>query len=174
MANEELGGGAATFGTMMAVLGAGSLVGALWVAHYGRASTRIMVGATFVLGVTMTAAALAPNLVTELAALAVVGLSAMVLIAMATAICNEVTAPELRGRVMAMFSIAFLGSTPIGAPLVGWISETLGPRAGLAIGAISAFAIASYAFFARRHDLAVVVALTSTDVELAESVADAA
>jgi MFS family permease len=174
MANEELGGGAAAFGTMMAVLGAGSLAGALWVAHYGRASTRIMVRATFVLGATMSAAALAPNLVTELAALAVVGLAAMVLIAMATAICNEATAPELRGRVMAMFSIAFLGSTPIGAPLVGWISESFGPRAGLAIGAVSAFVIATYAFFARRHDRALVVDLTSADVELAESVADAA
>jgi MFS family permease len=140
MATEEFGGDAATFGIMMALLGAGSLVGALWVAHFGRASTRIMLRATLALGITMTAATLAPGLVTELLVLPTVGLTSMILLSMATAVCNEETAPEMRGRVMALLSIAFLGSTPIGGPLVGWVSEALGPRAGLGIGAIAALA----------------------------------
>lgn len=150
LATRELGGDAATFGTLMALLGAGSLAGALWVAHYGRASTRVMIGATLSLGVAMTAAALAPTLAVEMAILPLVGLSSMVLLAMATAICNEETAPELRGRVMALFGIAFLGSTPIGGPLVGWIAQTLGPRVGLGVGAFAALATGLGALAATR------------------------
>jgi MFS family permease len=75
----------------------------------------------------------------------------MVLLSMATAICNEETAPELRGRVMALMGIAFLGSTPIGGPFVGWISQTIGPRAGLAIGAVAALTTGIVASLVRRR-----------------------
>ncbi len=151
MARDEFGGNAATFGIMMAVLGLGSLAGALWIAHFGKASTRILVRATIAVGVTMTAAALAPSLAIELAVLPLVGVSSMVILSMATAICNEETAPEFRGRVMALIGIAFLGSTPIGGPIVGWVSETLGPRAGLGIGAIAALATGLAAWVIRRN-----------------------
>ena len=169
MAEQEFGGDAATFGTMMALLGAGSLAGALWVAHFGRASTRIMLRAAFALGGTMAAAALAPNIVTELIVLPMVGVTSMVLLSMATAVCNEETAPELRGRVMALFSIAFLGSTPIGAPFVGWVSEVLGPRVGLGIGAVAALGTAALALTWHRREPVVVVAVESTDVTFAET-----
>jgi MFS family permease len=149
-ARDEFGGNAATFGIMMAMLGLGSLAGALWIAHFGRASTRILVRATIALGITMTAATIAPTLAVELLVLPLVGASSMVILSMATAICNEETAPEFRGRVMALIGIAFLGSTPIGGPIVGWISETMGPRAGLAIGAAAALATGIVASLARR------------------------
>jgi predicted MFS family arabinose efflux permease len=62
------------------------------------------------------------------------------------------TAPEMRGRVMALFSVAFLGRTPIGGPIVGWVSEQLGPRAGLWLGAIATLAVTTVAIAAvRRH-----------------------
>ena len=54
-------------------------------------------------------------------------------------------APSLRGRVMALYSVVFLGSTPIGAPLVGWLAQVAGPRAGLALGAVAALAAAALA-----------------------------
>ena len=59
--------------------------------------------------------------------------------------------PEMRGRVMALYSIVFLGSTPIGAPLVGWIADVAGPRAGLLVGAVAALlaAAGARAAFAR-------------------------
>jgi MFS family permease len=168
MAREEFGGDAATFGTLMALLGAGSLVGALWVAHFGRASSRVMVLATLALGAAMTAAALAPSLATEMAVLPTVGLTSMVLLSMATAVCNEETAPEFRGRVMALFGIAFLGSTPIGAPLVGLVSEALGPRAGLGIGALACLVTGAVVLGARRDGSGhVVVPATPEDVALA-------
>jgi len=170
MAHEEFGGDAATFGTMMALVGAGSLVGALWVAHFGRASSRVMLHATAALGVAMAAAALAPTLAVELAVLPLVGVTSMVLLSMATAVCNEETTPALRGRVMALFSIAFLGSTPIGAPLVGWISEAIGPRAGIGIGALAALTTAAIALAARTRGAAEEpVAIDPRDVVLAES-----
>jgi MFS family permease len=167
MAREEFGGDAATFGTLMALLGAGSLVGALWVAHFGRASSRVMVLATLALGAAMTAAALAPSLATEMAVLPAVGLTSMVLLSMATAVCNEETAPELRGRVMALFGIAFLGSTPIGAPLVGLVSESLGPRAGLGIGALACLVTGAVVLGARRTVSGGEVPATAEDVALA-------
>ena len=80
-----------------------------------------------------------------------VGVTSMVLLCMATAICNEETAPEYRGRVMALFSVAFLGSTPIGGPLIGWISEAMGPRVGLAVGAAASLGTAAWAYGQRRH-----------------------
>jgi MFS family permease len=76
----------------------------------------------------------------------------MVMIAMSTAICQEETAPELRGRVMALFGVAFLGSTPIGAPIVGWVSEAAGPRVGLGIGAAAALLAGVGALMAYRHE----------------------
>jgi MFS family permease len=54
-------------------------------------------------------------------------------------------APAMRGRVMAVYSMVFLGTTPIGAPVVGWIAEVLSPRAGLAIGAVAALLAAAVA-----------------------------
>jgi MFS family permease len=150
LAEREFSGNAATFGIMMAILGIGSLSGALWIAHFGRASTRIMVGSVVAVGVTMSAAAVAPTLGTELATLPFVGLASMIAICMATAVCNEETAPEYRGRVMALLGVAFLGSTPIGGPFVGWVSQDFGPRAGLAVGAIAAL-IAGVAALGRKQ-----------------------
>ena len=54
-------------------------------------------------------------------------------------------APEMRGRVMALYSIVFLGSTPIGAPLVGWLAQVADPRAGMVLGGAAALAAAAFA-----------------------------
>jgi MFS family permease len=151
LAKDTFGGDAALYGTMMAVLGTGSLLGALWVAHFGRASSRIMIGSTVALGVAMSASAVAPTLAVELAVLVAVGLTSMVMLSMATAVCNEETAPEYRGRVMALFGVAFLGSTPIGGPLVGWVSEFLGPRAGVGVGAVASLLAAGAALALMRQ-----------------------
>jgi MFS family permease len=151
---------------LLAALGVGSLLGALGVAHYGRASMRITIATTVALGIAMTAAALAPTFATEIAVLPLVGLSSMVMLAMATAVCQEETAPEYRGRVMALFGVAFLGSTPIGGPIVGWVSETLGPRAGLGMGALAALLAGILAFVAH-HREDEIVAVDASEVALA-------
>jgi MFS family permease len=158
LVRDEFGGGAGTYGLAMMVLGCGSLLGALSVAHRGHASLRVTIRMTILLGVAMTAAAIAPTLGVELAVLPFVGLTSMVMLVMGTAVCQEETAPEFRGRVMALFGIAFLGSTPIGAPIVGWVCQTLGPRAGLAMGAAAAVAtgvIAHLTYHRADHDVSV-------------------
>jgi MFS family permease len=164
LAERTFGGNAATFGLMMAILGIGSLLGALWIAHFGRASTPVLIGSTVAVGITMSVAALAPSLGAELAVLPFVGLASMIAICMATAVCNEDTAPEYRGRVMALLGVAFLGSTPIGGPFVGWVSQDFGPRAGLAVGAVTALVAGLAALGQRQRARAGVVGLTPVDL----------
>jgi MFS family permease len=174
LAEQTFHGGAALFGTMMAILGTGSLAGALWVAHFGRASSRIMIASTFGLGAAMTLGALAPSLLTEIPLLVAMGLTSMILLSMGTAVLNEETAPVYRGRVMALFGIAFLGSTPIGGPLVGWISEVLGARAGLGVGALASLLAAAIAVGMRRPDEEPAsVPFETADLELATGTAAA-
>lgn len=170
MADDVFAGDAATLGILLAVLGVGSLLGALWVAHFSRASTRIMIGAALALGITMTAATLAPTLAVELAVLPAVGITSMVLLCMATAVCNEEAAPEMRGRVMALLSVAFLGSTPIGAPIIGWVSETIGPRAGLGIGAVAAIVTGIVALVFVRTRATDVVSVEPEEIAMASQI----
>ena len=151
LVRHEFHRGAAWVGTLLALMALGSLVGALWVAHHSRASSRVMVMATAAIGVTMAAAAAAPSLPLLMVVLPPVGFTTMVMVAMSTAVCQEETAPEYRGRVMALFGMAFLGSTPIGAPIVGWIADAFGARAGLALGAITALGAGVAAFSRRDH-----------------------
>ncbi|MCJ7672467.1 MAG: MFS transporter, partial [Acidimicrobiia bacterium] len=73
--------------------------------------------------------------------------------------------PELRGRVMALMGIAFLGSTPIGGPFIGWVSQTVGPRAGLAIGAAAALVTGITAAVLRNRRQAAVIAVATGDGE---------
>jgi MFS family permease len=167
MADDVFGGDATTLGLLLAVIGVGALAGTLWVAHFGRASTRIMIGASLALGVSTAAAALAPSLAVELAVLPAVGVASMVLLSMATAVCNEATAPEMRGRVMALLSVAFLGSTPIGAPIVGWVSEVVGPRAGLGMGAVAAIVTGLVALMSTRNRPDDVVGVDAEEIAIA-------
>jgi MFS family permease len=171
MASHEFGGNAATYGFLMAFIGIGSLAGALWSAHFGRASLRITILSCIGLGVATMFATLAPTLATEFTVLIAVGLGGMVMITMATAVCNEVTAPQFRGRVMALFSIAFLGSTPIGSPIVGWVMDEFGSRAGLGVGGASALIAGIVALTYQRRHLHVQVPLESGDLALAHQAA---
>ena len=103
-----------------------------------RVSPAVLGGAAMSFGAGLAAAAIAPSLVTVLIALLVVGASSVTFAASVNASLQLAAAPELRGRVMALYAVVFLGSTPIGGPLVGWLSEAEGPRAGLAVGALAA------------------------------------
>jgi MFS family permease len=152
LAKETFGGDAGTFGTMYALMSVGSVVGALVTAHQARSTQRFLLGAALAFGAVLVLAAIAPTLAIELFALVLVGGAGIAFTAMANGVLQTETAPEMRGRVMALFSVAFLGSTPIGGPIVGWVSEQLGPRAGLWLGAIATLAVTTVAIAAvRRH-----------------------
>lgn len=130
--------GAGGFGGLTAAMGLGAVFGGLAAASRRGVSYSRLIGLTYAMGVSILLAAAAPTLVTETIALFVMGATAFAFIATANTTLQLTARAEMRGRVMALYAIAFLGSTPVGSPIVGWISAVWGPRAGFAVGGIAA------------------------------------
>jgi MFS family permease len=152
LAKETFSGGADTLGVLYASMSLGSVIGALVSAHEARATSRFVLGAALAFGAALVAAALAPTFGFELLVLVPVGAAGIAFTAMANGVLQTETAPEMRGRVAALFTVAFLGSTPIGGPVIGLVSQQLGPRAGLWVGGIATLAVTIAALAAiRRH-----------------------
>jgi MFS family permease len=137
--------GPAGYGEMFSVLSVGAVVSGLTVAAMGRATQRIAALAALSFGVSTLIVAVMPTFGAELAAMLAVGAASTVFVAVTNSVLQLRASPAFRGRVMALFAIAFLGTTPLGAPLVGWIGEHLGPRAGFAFGAVAAIVAATVA-----------------------------
>jgi MFS family permease len=152
LAKQTFSGGADTLGVLYASMSIGSVIGALVSAHEARATRRFVLGAALAFGAALVGAALAPTFALELLVLVPVGAAGIAFTAMANGVLQTETAPEMRGRVAALFTVAFLGSTPIGGPIIGWVSEQLGPRAGLWVGGIATLVVTVAAVAAiRRH-----------------------
>jgi MFS family permease len=155
LAKQTFAGSAETLGVLYACMSVGSVVGALVSAHETRATLRFVVGSALVFGIALMAAALAPSLGVEMLVLVPVGAAGVAFTAMTNGVLQTESAPEMRGRVAALFTVAFLGSTPIGGPIIGWVSQLLGPRAGLWVGGIAALGVATAAIVGmRRHHAA--------------------
>ncbi len=137
VAKQTFGGGSEVYGFMTAAMGIGAVVGGLYVAARGRTGIRSLVNSAAVFGVVIAAAALAPTLWLELIALGLVGAASVGFLSKGNSTLQLEASPQMRGRVMALWAVAFLGSTPIGGPLAGAISEQFGGRAGLGIGALA-------------------------------------
>jgi MFS family permease len=137
MAREGLHAGASGYGFMTAAIGIGAVAGGLLVAARGRTGVHVLVIAAGAFGATFALAALAPSLALELIALALLGGASISFMASGNSTLQLAAAPTMRGRVMSLWFVAFQGSTPIGAPIVGWVIAALGARAGLGLGAIS-------------------------------------
>ena len=142
MASRGLHAGAIGFGLMTAAMGIGAVAGGLVVAARGTTGLRPLVIAATAFGVAMTLAALAPNLAFELVALALAGAASISFMSTGNSTLQLSAAPSMRGRVMALWFVAFQGSTPIGGPVVGWVMAVAGARAGLGLGAITCIAVA--------------------------------
>jgi len=152
LAKQTFGGAAETFGALYACMSVGSVIGALVSAHEARATQRFVLGSTLVFGIALLAAAFAPTLGVEMLVLVPVGAAGVAFTAMANGVLQTESAPEMRGRVAALFTVAFLGSTPIGGPIIGWVSQLLGPRAGLWVGGVATLAVTTAAIAGiRRH-----------------------
>jgi MFS family permease len=142
MASRGLHVGATGFGFMTAAMGVGAVLGGLFVAARGKTGIRPLMLAATGFGATMALAALAPSLPLELAALAFAGGASISFMSMGNSTLQLNAAASMRGRVMSLWFVAFQGSTPIGGPIVGWVMEALGARAGLGLGALTCFAVA--------------------------------
>jgi len=151
VAKHVFGGDARTFGLMSAAMGIGAVGGGLVSAARGKTGTRPMVITAFAFGTVILIAAAAPTLPIEFAALGMVGFASVSFLAMANSTLQLGAAPQMRGRVMALWSVAFLGSTPIGGPTVGWITTMAGARVGLAVGGVSCLVAAVFGMVALRY-----------------------
>jgi len=145
MARIEFGEGAGEFGVLSSVIAIGSVTGALLSARRERARLRTLTLASLGFGVSIGLAALAPNHLLFGAALVLVGFAGLTAMTTANGYVQTTTVPEMRGRVMALYIAIFMGGTPVGAPLVGWVADTLGPRWALGMGAASGFVAAGIA-----------------------------
>ena len=151
LAKFSFDGGAATYGALVAAMGVGSIAGALITGHQGKTGPRLIAGAALAFGASAVLAAAMPALALEIVMLVLLGGAAVTFAATINSSLQLAVAPEMRGRVMALYSVVFLGSTPIGAPLVGWLSETYDPRAALLLAGVAGLiaAWAARAWFAR-------------------------
>lgn len=139
-ATQTFGGNAGTYAHMMAAMGIGSLFGGLVTASRGNPSPRRLLGTTLALGVSMMIVAIAPSLDAAIGLLVVVGFFTISFTALTNTTLQLNSSSSMRGRVMALWVMAFLGTTPIGGPIIGYISEHGSPRIGLAVGGIAAIA----------------------------------
>jgi MFS family permease len=127
------------FGLLSAGAGVGAFIGAITTAHANRAPAIRRLGFFCMLvGVTMFVVAGAPTLVLAIVAMVPLGYAAMCFMITGNTLLQLNAKPQARGRVMALYGMVFLGSTPIGAPLAGWLGQVLGPRVEFAVmGAVA-------------------------------------
>jgi len=135
---RDLGGTASTFTLLFSVVSIGSLIGALFTARRTIVSVRRVCTASLAYGATMAVMALVPNTSAALVVGVVLGLASISFIVSSTAIVQTEAAPEMRGRVLALQAMLFLGSTPVGGPIVGWVAEEFGARYAIGLGAAAA------------------------------------
>jgi len=131
----EFGLDADAFGLLTSVLAIGALAGSLLAARRDKASMNWIVIAAFVFGAAMIAAVFAPGYWFFAATCILSGFGSVTLLTTSNGYVQTTTNPALRGRVLAIYLALLMGGTFIGAPIVGWVAETFGPRAAVAVGA---------------------------------------
>jgi MFS family permease len=141
-------GTAGTYGVLTAAMGVGAVVGGLVTASRSRSGVDALVRVSVVFGIVILATAWSPTLPVAIGALVAVGAASITFLARANTTMQLGADPAMRGRVMALWTMAFLGSTPIGGPIMGYIGEHLGARWALTIGGTAAIAAAGYGWLA--------------------------
>ncbi len=151
VARSTFHGGAQAYGFLTAAMGAGAVVGGLIMAGRGATGVRALISSAMFFGAVILLAAVTPNIGLATAAMALVGAGSVGFLSIGNATLQLNAAPSMRGRVMALWAVAFLGSTPIGGPIAGYVSEHFGGRAGLILGGLACVAAALGALlFVRR------------------------
>jgi MFS family permease len=146
---RDLDAGTLTFTLLFSVVSAGSLVGALVTARRKAVPLSHVTLSAFGFGVAMALWSIAPNTAAAFVVGVLIGLTSIAFMTSSTAIVQTRSNPSMRGRVLALQAIVFLGSTPIGGPIVGAISQQLGARYALGLGAAACFAAAAIGFLRR-------------------------
>lgn len=133
----EFGLDADAYGLLTSVLAIGALTGSLAAARRDKASMHWVVIAAFVFGTAMLLSAFAPGYWWYAATCAVVGFGTVTMLTTANGYVQTTTNPSLRGRILAIYLAMLMGGTFLGAPVVGWVAQTFGPRAAIILGGAS-------------------------------------
>lgn len=154
---RDLGGTDLTFSFLMSALSVGSLLGALYSARRKEVSVRLVSLAAVAFGGTIAVVALSPNLASAYVAGWFMGVASITFMTISTAIVQLRADPLMRGRVLALQAMVFLGSTPIGAPIVGYVAEHFGARWALGVGAVATVGAGLYGLTTLRSERTVSV-----------------
>jgi len=142
LARFSFDGGAGAYAALVSAMGVGSVVGALVTGAHGRTGPRLIAAAALAFGASALLAAAMPALALEIPMLALLGAAAVTFAATINSSLQLAVAPAMRGRVMALYSVVFLGSNPIGGPLSGWLAQTYDPRVALLLAAVAGLSAA--------------------------------
>lgn len=152
LAKDTFSGDASTLGLLGAVLGIGMFTGSLTNAAVGRPSRTVLLGAGFALGALTIAVANAPSLALAALLMIPLGAASMAFLATMNSTLQLNSSDAMRGRVMALYFVLFLGSTPIGAPIIGWLSEAFSPRVALGVGGVATLVACAYGYLKLPHE----------------------
>jgi MFS family permease len=126
---------AAQYGILMGAMGIGAIIGGLFIAHRSRPTPKLLAGLALGFGLFMALTALAPSILLADIAMVPTGAFSIAFLSSANATLQLNSSEQMRGRVMSLYATAFLGTTPIGAPLIGLIIAGANPRIGILVGA---------------------------------------
>ena len=166
LAKVTFHGGAGTYAVLTSCMGAGAIVGGLLAAHRSRPTPRLLQVLALVFGGLLAAVAFAPTLLAADLLIVLMGAASIGFIATANATLQLTADPAMRGRVMALYAMAFLGTTPIGAPLVGAIAQWTDPRIAMLVGAVATVAAAGLLMW--RHQAGLRGGTTDAEIHLIE------
>ncbi len=148
---RDLGGSDATFTALFSVVSIGSLAGALVTARRADTGVRRVSLAALAYGVAMALMSVAPGVVVAVGLGLVLGVASITFLVSSTAIVQMRASPDMRGRVLALQAMLFLGSTPVGGPIVGWVAERFGARYSVGLGAVAALAAGAWGLVTMRR-----------------------
>lgn len=142
--------GAGTYGLLLSLMGMGSVAGALIVASRALPSFTWLTGAAVAFGALLLVVAFMPTLPLEMLSMVPLGMAMVAYQATSNSLLQLNSSSAYRGRVMALYITVFIGTTPIGGPVIGWVAQTFGPRVGLSLGGVAALLAGSVAYLAVR------------------------
>jgi len=131
---------AAGYAALTTAMGIGSVIGGLYTATRRKVTVRMLINAAWLFGLVILLTAIAPTLWLAMLGMVLVGIFSINFLSLGNVTLQLRSTVQMRGRVMGLWAVAFLGTTPIGGPIIGWIGQHAGPRWGLAVGGFAALA----------------------------------
>jgi len=151
MASITFGVDAAGYGFLQTALGVGAILGGFWVARQAVPTNRLVTGSAVVFGLVVLGMAVAPTYAAAIVIIPLQGAASIIFSTLINSSLQLSSEPKMRSRVMALFTLSFMGTTPVGGPFVGWIAQTWSPRWAFALGGVVAVGAGAWAWRRLRH-----------------------